>query len=364
MSYDYIEFKNTYICKVSTNPNIITRETAKITSVSGSHKSGHSNDNVLSFHAFSKTINNFPSGLESIFKNLKVISIESTQLKEVHQSDLKPFPQLEFLCLAQNDIKTLEEDLFEFNSNIKLVMFYSCKITHIDPNVFDHLDKMTYLLLSSNTCIHEEARNDRTKVMKIIKKIQNRQCINPSVKKKEKIIETTTMSTQVSQPEDCSAQKSKFIDFVSNLKSLVDRALNDSEASISSGQCQAFNKTITILNENLENSSKTNENLQTLKDVTLKIDSDVSSMNSMMTITNKKMLTDLSDIAATNNENYGNLNEKIDNLGVKLDNLEGNFNSLLSKIMEISGKFEKIDEIEQKFENLEKNIQKILKAVN
>jgi hypothetical protein len=328
--HDYLEFKNTYICYVHKNFKLTSKESTRITSASGSHKSGHNNDNVLSFHAVDLTINYFPIGLESIFKNLKVIVIERTYLKEVHQSDLKPFPQLEFLCLAGNDIKTLEEDLFEFNPNLNLVMFYTCKITHIDPNVFDHLDKMTYLLLESNPCITIEARNDRSKVLEIVKKIQNRQCINPSIKKKEKTVDITTLSVQVSQPENCAAVKSKFVDFVTSVKSLVASASNESEASMTTGQCQAFSET--------------------------KMDSDLSNINSMMSITNKKVLTDLSDIAASANDNYANFNEKIDNLGVKLDNLEGNFNSLLSKIMEISSKYEKIDEIEEK-------LQKILKAV-
>lgn len=156
-SYDIMD--QVYRCLVENNPDIKSPENAQISSVSGTHKSGHSNDNVDTFHSEGKIIQYFPQGIDKIFKHIKAIAIESANLKELHQSDLKPFTKLEFLSLWGNDIEVLEEGLFAFNPQIKLIELDSNKISHIHPDVFDHLTVLTDLRLTTNKCINKSAYN-------------------------------------------------------------------------------------------------------------------------------------------------------------------------------------------------------------
>ncbi|CAG9810344.1 unnamed protein product [Chironomus riparius] len=143
-----------YDCIVDNNPNILTEESAIISKVSGLHNDSNSNDDVLGIRAFSKTIQVFPKGLEMIFKNLKVIYIENSELKEIHQSDLKVFPDLIYFYLKGNEIEVIEQGLFDFNPNLELAGFDERNIVHIDPNVFDNLSRLRYFYLSEVPCVN------------------------------------------------------------------------------------------------------------------------------------------------------------------------------------------------------------------
>lgn len=115
-------------------------------------------------------INFFPQGLAEIFPNLKAIRLTGVQLKEIHQSDLKPFEQLKTLSLWDNDLEYLEKDLFLYNLNLVGISLEYNKISYIDPNVFDNLKSLIDLHLKNNICISEKAVNS-TGVTKIIQKI-------------------------------------------------------------------------------------------------------------------------------------------------------------------------------------------------
>jgi len=159
-----------YRCKVKNNPNIIAEES---TDISGVHQSSKSNDDVLGIYAAFKTIQIFPKGLEFVFKNLKVIWIESCELREIHQSDLMFLPKLVHLTLIRNEIEVIEEGLFDFNPNLKLVWLYEAKIIHIDPNVFDHLNELSDLNLEPVPCVGQNIWNSRPKVIEAIKVIKS-----------------------------------------------------------------------------------------------------------------------------------------------------------------------------------------------
>lgn len=111
----------------------------------------------------------FPRGLEEFFPKLLKIHMDGVELKEIHQSDLKPFTELEILSLSGNNLENLEEDLLKFNPKLKAFGAGDNKISYIDPNVFDHLSHLRYLLLDKNVCKLSNADNSRTKVQEIIK---------------------------------------------------------------------------------------------------------------------------------------------------------------------------------------------------
>jgi hypothetical protein len=175
---------NLYSCFVSKNTVMITRETAKITSISGSHNSGKTNSDVEFFRVHASSIKYFPRGVENYFKDIKAIAIIFSNLTQIHQDDLKPFSKLAVLDLFSNLLQVLEDGLFDFNPDLQRIDLSYNKIFHIAPKVFDHLSKLSDLLLSSNSCIDMFTNNSTEKVKEIIR-ASKAQCINseyPSIK--------------------------------------------------------------------------------------------------------------------------------------------------------------------------------------
>ena len=101
-----------------------------------------------------------------------MIRIAEGRIKEIHQSDLKPFPKLEYLDLDDNDIEIIEEGLFAFNPELIMIIFSENKISQIHANVFDHFTKLTYLRLNKNQCIDMTTANEGTSIQEIIQEVK------------------------------------------------------------------------------------------------------------------------------------------------------------------------------------------------
>jgi len=173
----WITLKNFYYCSVNIDPSITTQESANITSISGNHLNGKTNSDVSGIYANSKTINYFPRGLETFFMNIKAIEIINCKLKEIHQDDLKPFPKLVEIWLYINSLEVLEEGLFDYNPDLEYIHFRNNKIVHIEPKIFDHLSKLSTLILSSNSCVSKNVENSTSEVKNLIQNVKS-QCIN------------------------------------------------------------------------------------------------------------------------------------------------------------------------------------------
>jgi len=174
---------NSYVCEVQNSINITSLDDAVVDGISGEHLSGYDNDDVVAFIAFEEgQMHYFPRGLDKFFKNLKEIYILNTGLKEIHQSDLKPFPKLENLYLSENQLEKIEENLFEFNPNLKVIDLTSNRISYIHPNVFDKLTKLTELYIYGNNCY------DPTELQNIISTTKV-QCSNPNLEEKVNNVE-------------------------------------------------------------------------------------------------------------------------------------------------------------------------------
>jgi len=173
--YQYFSVDSIYECKIRNYPNIRTEESAVISKVSGRHEDSKSNDDVLGIYAQGKTMQIFPKGLDKIFKNLKMIFFQNCQLKEVHQSDLKVFPDLVIFALIANQIEVIEEGLFDYNPKLEAVSFAAeSRIIHIDPNVFDHLNELSYFFFISVPCIDQIISNSKEGVQEAIKVVKSK----------------------------------------------------------------------------------------------------------------------------------------------------------------------------------------------
>jgi hypothetical protein len=152
--FEYSILGKIYRCVVQNDLNIISPEAAVVESVTGYHQGIKDNDQVIGFHSNKKNVQFIPKNLDKFFKNIKNIDIVYGRVKEIHQSDLKPFPKLVYCGFMDNDIEVIENDLFDFNPDLELVSFWNNQILIIGSAVFDKIPKLKWLYLDSNRCIN------------------------------------------------------------------------------------------------------------------------------------------------------------------------------------------------------------------
>ncbi|KAL7012044.1 hypothetical protein ACKWTF_014595 [Chironomus riparius] len=249
---DWNIVQNVYHCSVNKNPSITTQESAAITSISGTHQSGKTNSDVGGFYAYSRTINYFPRGLETFYDNIKIIQIYDCNLKEVHQEDLKPFPNLVELYLLFNDLEVLEEGLFDFNPDLHYIGLNYNKIVYIGLNVFDHLTKLRDLSLHSNLCISKKAKNSISEVKNVIQAVKSQCNMNtittsttqpPTTTTQAPTTTTKAPTTTSTTPksinfESCLKMESKIDTIASSLKDLIGQTPNEAFSN-NKNQCEA-----------------------------------------------------------------------------------------------------------------------------
>jgi Leucine rich repeat len=163
-----------YYCKVERPLFIVSSLDTEVLSVEGTHQENMTSVEVSGFYSFNSFVKFFPSKLNQHFPNLVAIWINYGRIKEIHQSDLKPFTQLVRLDLGENDIRALEEGLFDFNPDLKFVGFVKNKICKIDANVFDRLVNLAYLELSNNDCFNVGASDSTSEVKNVIRQLKNK----------------------------------------------------------------------------------------------------------------------------------------------------------------------------------------------
>jgi hypothetical protein len=223
----------------------LTPEKSIIDNVEGSHLNAKSNSDVHGIWAENEKISFFPQELQKFHSNIKLIYILSSGLKELHQSDLKPFTQLEELNLSFNKIEIIDEDLFEFNSKLAYIHLAGNKIYHINPDVFDNLNSLKSLRLGYNICISKNTENDAD--VKVVIVAVKEKCISSDYKylnEKIKVLEIATLilnsAALDAKAKDLEKQvkKSKFLYFksfqnvIENAKS-IGKSLIDKPQEIS-----------------------------------------------------------------------------------------------------------------------------------
>ncbi|KAL7011925.1 hypothetical protein ACKWTF_014518 [Chironomus riparius] len=417
----------TYYCLVSNSAIITSPDEAQVYDISGTHLAGHNDDSVGAFYNVAKgQIHYFPRGIAKFLKNLKGIYFRGTGLKEIHQSDLRPYPKLANLYLYISSLEVLEKDLFKFNPNLDYINLKSNKISHIDSNVFDNLPKLKTLYLESNNCVNMKAEDNPTEVQNIIKIVKSH-CTNSDFsnllqnvknleielknlnlekfKEKLEILEIEVKNSkfenffqhklqglkavQIDMEKQEELQKmifwfqnstkfealeSKVDGLAANLKDLVTQSSNGTDCVHFEGLKNVYDEKVSKFDEKLTKTiSKMDKNIANLKEVSLKS-------------TSPKSRTEISK-----------LDEKVENFDIKIEVFEENLinfktfafkkidkmeidekvfrastkKTLEKSIEEVERKFEEIeakleekfDEIDGKFEKIERKLEEILKIV-
>lgn len=129
----------------------ITTDDQIVTSLNGESKP---NTQVKGLRVDSQELYFIPKGIEKFLPNLRAIQIEHSKLRELRQSDLKPFPLLEEFKAAENELKVLPDDLFINNPEMEKIDFSLNPLTYVDPNIFSR--KLKYGELNMSGCINSD----------------------------------------------------------------------------------------------------------------------------------------------------------------------------------------------------------------
>jgi len=343
-----------YRCEVKTNLNIKSPEDAIINAVSGTHMSGKTNDDVLTFDAVSKIIDYFPKGLEKFFKNLKAFRILNGRLKQISQSDLKPFINLVYLEIQNTDIEIIEDDLFTNHPNIQVVWLLSNKIFHVGKNVFNNMNDITWLGFESNPCISMNALNNSTAAKLIIDSLKTK-CFDVNFANFSQNLtnlenESKTLTFEIIQVWfnkvknlEKDFQNSKFAYLTSIMERfLVLKAIKIEEfpdylifklENLENNLSKGFAESLGQTEQNLKNTCTevSNQSLNVMKDELSKVNEKVlehsSEVRSELIKSDVQHFTILSRIA--------NLEGKLENLEEKFETLEEKFGQILDAVNKI-----------------------------
>ncbi|CAG9811452.1 unnamed protein product [Chironomus riparius] len=143
----------------------------KVVAVTGDHEDGKTNDDVTGFVAIGSGIEVFPRGLENVFPNLLIVSLQGSSIPTVNADDFKAFPNLRDLEIYSGELETITADSFKYNKNLEWLDMSSNKLRSIDIKAFQGLDKLKALFLYKNVCIDEYPAGSRDRVLELIEKV-------------------------------------------------------------------------------------------------------------------------------------------------------------------------------------------------
>lgn len=168
---EFKEYNFEYGCKVQ-HFKITSKDDRNISKAVGHHLDGKIDFSVKIFSSYQKIVQYFPRNLKNVFKNLKILSIQSGNMKEISSNDLKSFgDSLKILNFFGNSIEVIESGIFNFNSNIEKIDLGGNKIKHVDDESFNGLNKLIELKFERNPCYSGYALKpeDIFKLIKFIK---------------------------------------------------------------------------------------------------------------------------------------------------------------------------------------------------
>lgn len=127
-----------------------------VTAITGGHQAGKDNSYVYGIRLSNLTQLTFmPRLLETWFPNMYAIQISNTNLFQLSQADLKPFPQLLFFKAYGSNLETIDANLFAYNPLLRSISFNSNHIKNIGKDTFTNLNQLSELFLSGNDCINK-----------------------------------------------------------------------------------------------------------------------------------------------------------------------------------------------------------------
>lgn len=116
-----------------------------VTGIRGSHLDGKNNQDVQGFAVAGyrnysiREFKTIPKNITNFFPNVDAIDWISGNLTKITSENLKPFSNLLWLYVSNNNIEQLDSDLFQHAPKMRLVVFYGNKIQHVGLDFIDRL---------------------------------------------------------------------------------------------------------------------------------------------------------------------------------------------------------------------------------
>lgn len=137
-----------------------------ISEVSSNHLAGYNNLNVSSIDFSHQVVRLPPRNIEAFFPNLACYRLFTSQTEVIHPNDINKLPELKYyMCQTNPKVTKIPPNMFADNPKLAGIAFNSAnQIHHVAYNVFDHLDKLTYLYIEG-PCINLAVANNRPLVV-------------------------------------------------------------------------------------------------------------------------------------------------------------------------------------------------------
>lgn len=130
---------------------------SQIVEVSGLHKSGHSDSDVLTVYAFNSVSPYMPKMLGVVFPNLKTILMTKTNLRLIEFRDFKYMKKLQKLYLPENQIEKVSFCTFRYADNIEVIDLSGNRIMELPGDIFANLRNLQQLMANDNLIENIEA---------------------------------------------------------------------------------------------------------------------------------------------------------------------------------------------------------------
>ena len=131
----------------------------------GTHQAGKTDDDVKCIFFHECKITKVPKGLTKIFRNLEILQINFSDLKNVSRSDLIEYKNFKEFNFYGNNIEYLPGDLFEDFDNLERIFLQNNNFKIVEPNILDGLENLKIFIKNgeqtvqlSVLCLDENAR--------------------------------------------------------------------------------------------------------------------------------------------------------------------------------------------------------------
>ena len=135
-----------------------------VTEIRGNHTAGNNDSDVRAIALSNQPLNDIPTNLEQFFSNLTVLSISTANITQVSRSDLLPFQNLQALILFNNQLESLDSNLFLTTPLLQYINLNTNRLRHLGQNIFNPLTELRTLRLGHNVCIDEYVDNNATNI--------------------------------------------------------------------------------------------------------------------------------------------------------------------------------------------------------
>lgn len=151
---EYIVWRSEYTCKLAAQ-NISGHE--NVTHVNGNHDPGHTNEDVKRIDFQRMKFDRMPKDFNKFFTNVERIYLSDTGLKKIFKEDLENFSKLLQLYAYDNELESLDSNLFERNPNLEWLDLSKNKLESIGADLLKPLTKLGRAYFEYNPCIVKNA---------------------------------------------------------------------------------------------------------------------------------------------------------------------------------------------------------------